>query len=142
MEEKSWKITDMENNLKTKFLWKSIDCCRFAHPQSVNLKTIDTDCTSSKSVWEPEMNKHEINLVECTTVVIQHPPVLTLSNGFPPVVQPGWDFLEAQDMSGPRQSQLLPALPAGWEERQDNLGRTYFVNHESRTTQWLRPTMQ
>uniref|UniRef100_A0A8P4G1C3 HECT-type E3 ubiquitin transferase n=1 Tax=Dicentrarchus labrax TaxID=13489 RepID=A0A8P4G1C3_DICLA len=54
---------------------------------------------------------------------------------------PGWEFLEAQDMSGPRQSQLLPALPPGWEERQDNLGRTYFVNHESRTTQWQRPTM-
>uniref|UniRef100_UPI0037E8F18B E3 ubiquitin-protein ligase NEDD4-like isoform X1 n=2 Tax=Semicossyphus pulcher TaxID=241346 RepID=UPI0037E8F18B len=55
---------------------------------------------------------------------------------------PSWEFLEAQDMSGPRQSQLLPALPPGWEERQDNLGRTYFVNHESRTTQWHRPTMQ
>uniref|UniRef100_A0A672Z9F0 HECT-type E3 ubiquitin transferase n=1 Tax=Sphaeramia orbicularis TaxID=375764 RepID=A0A672Z9F0_9TELE len=54
---------------------------------------------------------------------------------------PGWEFLEGQDMSGPRQSQLLPALPPGWEERQDNLGRTYYVNHESRTTQWQRPTM-
>uniref|UniRef100_A0A8P4GH37 HECT-type E3 ubiquitin transferase n=1 Tax=Dicentrarchus labrax TaxID=13489 RepID=A0A8P4GH37_DICLA len=78
---------------------------------------------------------------------------------------PGWEFLEAQDMSGPRQSQLLPALPPGWEERQDNLGRTYFVNHEtglpagweekrdskgrryyvnhnSRTTSWTRPLIQ
>ncbi|XP_045889398.1 E3 ubiquitin-protein ligase NEDD4a isoform X1 [Micropterus dolomieu] len=55
---------------------------------------------------------------------------------------PGWEFLEAQDMSGPRQSQVLPALPPGWEERQDNLGRTYYVNHESRTTQWQRPTIQ
>uniref|UniRef100_A0A671YN72 E3 ubiquitin-protein ligase n=1 Tax=Sparus aurata TaxID=8175 RepID=A0A671YN72_SPAAU len=55
---------------------------------------------------------------------------------------PSWEFLESQDMSGPRQSQLLPALPPGWEERQDNLGRTYFVNHESRTTQWQRPTVQ
>ncbi|XP_033840480.1 E3 ubiquitin-protein ligase NEDD4-like isoform X1 [Periophthalmus magnuspinnatus] len=58
------------------------------------------------------------------------------------VDQPGWEFLESQDMSGPRQSQILPALPPGWEERQDNLGRTYYVNHESRTTQWQRPTMQ
>uniref|UniRef100_A0A3B3ZF31 E3 ubiquitin-protein ligase n=1 Tax=Periophthalmus magnuspinnatus TaxID=409849 RepID=A0A3B3ZF31_9GOBI len=57
-------------------------------------------------------------------------------------VDPGWEFLESQDMSGPRQSQILPALPPGWEERQDNLGRTYYVNHESRTTQWQRPTMQ
>ncbi|KAK7913079.1 hypothetical protein WMY93_013290 [Mugilogobius chulae] len=59
------------------------------------------------------------------------------------VEQPGgWEFLESQDMSGPRQSQILPALPPGWEERQDNLGRTYYVNHESRTTQWQRPTVQ
>ncbi|XP_072818459.1 E3 ubiquitin-protein ligase NEDD4 isoform X3 [Vicugna pacos] len=33
-------------------------------------------------------------------------------------------------------------LPPGWEERQDILGRTYYVNHESRRTQWKRPTLQ
>uniref|UniRef100_A0A3P8T151 E3 ubiquitin-protein ligase n=1 Tax=Amphiprion percula TaxID=161767 RepID=A0A3P8T151_AMPPE len=54
----------------------------------------------------------------------------------------GWELLENQDMSGPRESQLLPPLPPGWEERQDNLGRIYFVNHETRTTQWLRPSVQ
>uniref|UniRef100_A0AAQ5Z6P5 HECT-type E3 ubiquitin transferase n=1 Tax=Amphiprion ocellaris TaxID=80972 RepID=A0AAQ5Z6P5_AMPOC len=53
----------------------------------------------------------------------------------------GWELLENQDMSGPRESQLLPPLPPGWEERQDNLGRIYFVNHETRTTQWLRPSV-
>ncbi|XP_016517711.1 E3 ubiquitin-protein ligase NEDD4-like isoform X1 [Poecilia formosa] len=53
----------------------------------------------------------------------------------------GWELLD-QDMSGPRQSQMLPPLPPGWEERQDNLGRIYFVNHVTRTTQWHRPTMQ
>ncbi|XP_061100584.1 E3 ubiquitin-protein ligase NEDD4-like isoform X2 [Conger conger] len=57
-------------------------------------------------------------------------------------VDPGWEFLESQDMSGPRHHHQLPALPPGWEERQDNLGRTYYVNHESRTTQWHRPTLQ
>lgn len=30
-------------------------------------------------------------------------------------------------------------LPDGWEECQDTNGRTYFVNHNSRTTQWERP---
>jgi len=30
-------------------------------------------------------------------------------------------------------------LPAGWEERQDANGRTYYVNHIARTTQWQRP---
>ncbi|XP_045486906.1 E3 ubiquitin-protein ligase NEDD4 isoform X4 [Pieris rapae] len=31
-------------------------------------------------------------------------------------------------------------LPAGWEERQDANGRTYYVNHAARSTQWERPT--
>lgn len=31
-------------------------------------------------------------------------------------------------------------LPAGWERREDNLGRTYYVDHNSRATTWNRPT--
>lgn len=31
-------------------------------------------------------------------------------------------------------------LPEGWEERTDANGRTYYVNHNARTTQWERPT--
>ena len=31
-------------------------------------------------------------------------------------------------------------LPAGWERREDNLGRTYYVDHTTRTTTWNRPT--
>lgn len=31
-------------------------------------------------------------------------------------------------------------LPAGWERREDNLGRTYYVDHNSRQTTWIRPT--
>ncbi|KAK6336005.1 hypothetical protein TWF730_003379 [Orbilia blumenaviensis] len=33
-------------------------------------------------------------------------------------------------------------LPAGWERRQDNLGRTYYVDHNTRTTTWNRPSSQ
>lgn len=31
-------------------------------------------------------------------------------------------------------------LPAGWERREDNLGRTYYVDHTTRSTTWTRPT--
>lgn len=31
-------------------------------------------------------------------------------------------------------------LPAGWERREDHLGRTYYVDHNTRTTTWQRPT--
>lgn len=34
----------------------------------------------------------------------------------------------------------LGALPQGWERRVDNLGRTYYVNHNARTTTWTRPS--
>lgn len=30
-------------------------------------------------------------------------------------------------------------LPPGWERKTDNLGRTYYVDHNTRTTTWTRP---
>jgi E3 ubiquitin-protein ligase NEDD4 len=30
-------------------------------------------------------------------------------------------------------------LPAGWDRRVDHLGRTYYVDHNARTTTWNRP---
>lgn len=30
-------------------------------------------------------------------------------------------------------------LPTGWERRTDNLGRTYYVDHNNRSTTWTRP---
>uniref|UniRef100_A0A8C9TZK5 E3 ubiquitin-protein ligase n=1 Tax=Scleropages formosus TaxID=113540 RepID=A0A8C9TZK5_SCLFO len=49
---------------------------------------------------------------------------------------------EADGQAGPQHSAQPPPLPPGWEERQDNLGRTYYVNHRTRTTLWQRPTAQ
>uniref|UniRef100_A0A3P9PXB7 E3 ubiquitin-protein ligase n=1 Tax=Poecilia reticulata TaxID=8081 RepID=A0A3P9PXB7_POERE len=49
-----------------------------------------------------------------------------------------WD--ESADSGSQRPQQLLPPLPSGWEEKVDNLGRTYYVNHNNRTTQWKRPS--
>ena len=31
-------------------------------------------------------------------------------------------------------------LPAGWERREDDKGRTYYVDHNTRTTSWKRPS--
>ncbi|XP_009867959.1 PREDICTED: E3 ubiquitin-protein ligase NEDD4 isoform X1 [Apaloderma vittatum] len=59
-------------------------------------------------------------------------------------LEPGWIILDQPDAaSQPQQQQQgSPPLPSGWEERQDILGRTYYVNHEFRRTQWKRPTAQ
>nr|XP_031528546.1 E3 ubiquitin-protein ligase NEDD4 [Vicugna pacos] len=58
-------------------------------------------------------------------------------------LEPGWVVLDQPDAACHLQHQQEPSpLPPGWEERQDILGRTYYVNHESRRTQWKRPTLQ
>ncbi|XP_009707157.1 PREDICTED: E3 ubiquitin-protein ligase NEDD4 isoform X1 [Cariama cristata] len=66
-------------------------------------------------------------------------------------LEPGWIILDQPDAASQpqqqapqpqQQQQEAPPLPSGWEERQDILGRTYYVNHEFRRTQWKRPTAQ
>uniref|UniRef100_A0A8D1HLD4 E3 ubiquitin-protein ligase NEDD4 n=2 Tax=Sus scrofa TaxID=9823 RepID=A0A8D1HLD4_PIG len=58
-------------------------------------------------------------------------------------LEPGWVVLDQPDAACNLQQQQEPSpLPPGWEERQDILGRTYYVNHESRRTQWKRPSLQ
>ncbi|XP_036275336.1 E3 ubiquitin-protein ligase NEDD4-like isoform X10 [Pipistrellus kuhlii] len=53
----------------------------------------------------------------------------------------GWEVVDSNDSASQHQEELPPPLPPGWEEKVDNLGRTYYVNHNNRTTQWHRPTL-
>ncbi|XP_022815743.1 E3 ubiquitin-protein ligase Nedd-4 isoform X2 [Spodoptera litura] len=58
-----------------------------------------------------------------------------------PAPSDDWELVEPS----PQQGVVQPAiggdpLPPGWEERQDANGRTYYVNHIERSTQWERPT--
>jgi E3 ubiquitin-protein ligase NEDD4 len=46
--------------------------------------------------------------------------------------QPGHQFDSHSDQQGP--------LPNGWERRIDHLGRQYYVDHNTRTTTWNRPS--
>ncbi|XP_040595935.1 E3 ubiquitin-protein ligase NEDD4 isoform X4 [Mesocricetus auratus] len=56
-------------------------------------------------------------------------------------LEPGWVVLDQPDAATHLQHPPEPSpLPPGWEERQDVLGRTYYVNHDSRRTQWKRPS--
>ncbi|XP_076129184.1 NEDD4-like E3 ubiquitin-protein ligase WWP2 [Alosa pseudoharengus] len=49
--------------------------------------------------------------------------------------------LSPQPSGAPVENDPLGPLPPGWEKRQDN-GRVYFVNHNTRTTQWEDPRTQ
>lgn len=66
----------------------------------------------------------------------------------PPAVdsEPGWEIVPDSSTVPTNVSTNVStndptsSLPSGWEERQDANGRTYYVNHIARTTQWNRPT--
>ena len=64
---------------------------------------------------------------------VQAPPIAgpSTQNGMPPRQQQPGRFNAFEDAQGP--------LPGGWERREDNLGRTYYVDHNTRQTTWHRP---
>ncbi|XP_062701054.1 E3 ubiquitin-protein ligase NEDD4-like isoform X3 [Aedes albopictus] len=54
-----------------------------------------------------------------------------------------WEIIESNNSISSNSNianNAADTLPSGWEERQDANGRTYYVNHLQRTTQWERPT--
>ncbi|XP_042204029.1 E3 ubiquitin-protein ligase NEDD4-like isoform X3 [Homarus americanus] len=64
--------------------------------------------------------------------------VVSIDNGSGHEESPAQFDLSSQPVLVPNDGQS--PLPDGWEERQDANGRTYYVNHNARTTQWDRPT--
>ena len=73
-----------------------------------------------------------------------HPPPTTPG---PAVVASSTHVNGSSQPPGPNGGRTLSSfadnqgrLPAGWERREDNLGRTYYVDHNTRTTTWSRPS--
>ncbi|KAI9446810.1 ubiquitin-protein ligase [Lactarius indigo] len=60
------------------------------------------------------------------------PPPASARPSAPAGVSAGPNFNPTEDQYGP--------LPPGWERRIDPLGRTYYVDHNSRSTTWNRPS--
>ncbi|GAB1287609.1 NEDD4-like E3 ubiquitin-protein ligase WWP1 [Apodemus speciosus] len=58
------------------------------------------------------------------------------SSGFDKVRQPEGCVEPLRPQSGNTNTE---SLPSGWEQRKDPHGRTYYVDHNTRTTTWERP---
>ena len=60
-----------------------------------------------------------------------------------PQDEPGWEMVENSEDTGDNDTDntntATLGLPEHWEERTDANGRTYYVNHIARTTQWQHP---
>lgn len=57
----------------------------------------------------------------------------------PSVSQAGFELINHTDLPESTTATSLPPLLPGWEERIDAAGRTYYVDHNTRTTTWIRP---
>ena len=63
----------------------------------------------------------------------------TTAAGNPVVTSPTVQTSNVMRNFNPHEDQHGP-LPSGWERRVDHLGRTYYVDHNTRTTTWNRPS--
>uniref|UniRef100_A0A0B7KDX3 E3 ubiquitin-protein ligase n=1 Tax=Bionectria ochroleuca TaxID=29856 RepID=A0A0B7KDX3_BIOOC len=83
------------------------------------------------------MSGHNSNGLSASASLAHRPASISNGSQPPPASQAG---------ASRQSSQLSPfedaqgRLPAGWERREDHLGRTYYVDHNTRTTSWNRPT--
>lgn len=127
---------------------------------------IDLSLPSSEETITRDWKKSNENLAVSGKVIIvlshnaggsgsSAPPPASAANGLAnlapppasaPSTAPPGAALEGYDASTTRQyssfEDQLGRLPPGWERRTDNFGRTYYVDHNSRTTTWQRPTLE
>ncbi|XP_057876968.1 NEDD4-like E3 ubiquitin-protein ligase WWP1 isoform X2 [Melospiza georgiana] len=113
-----------------------------------------TDCTNDTA--EPQSATEATSCSESHTSAL---PVVSAGvepAAAPECAQPSARSSAAADAAKPRESSSTPSasaepvrqqpgsvstepLPPGWEQRKDPHGRTYYVDHNTRTTTWERP---
>ncbi|CAO1304308.1 unnamed protein product [Diamesa hyperborea] len=78
------------------------------------------------------------------TLEIYHAYIRDLDSNGSNAADPDWEIVDNESTTSVsllNQSTAIEPLPTGWEERQDANGRTYYVNHIARSTQWERPSL-
>lgn len=121
---------------------------------------IDLSLPSSEETITRDLKKLNENLAVSGRVIIvlSHnagapaPAAAPASNGnsnlAPPTTAPPASSVPSLTSNDATTKQYLSfedqfgRLPPGWERRTDNFGRTYYVDHNSRTTTWQRPTLE
>ncbi|KAJ7388968.1 E3 ubiquitin-protein ligase nedd4 [Desmophyllum pertusum] len=104
--------------------------------------------TSTEATTDADLSLVENHYPDSPSNVISSAPVAIPSNPPTPSAPPLPDRATPSslpqslpDVEEPsRPSRPQEPLPSNWEERQDANGRTFFIDHETRTTAWVRPT--
>uniref|UniRef100_A0A8C3LF51 E3 ubiquitin-protein ligase n=1 Tax=Chrysolophus pictus TaxID=9089 RepID=A0A8C3LF51_CHRPC len=115
---------------------------------------MSTDCTNTTA--EPQSMEEAANCSESHTSTLSVVSAGLEASTTTDCAQPNATNSTAADAAKPRESSSATSasgepvrqqtvnagsepLPAGWEQRKDPHGRTYYVDHNTRTTTWERP---
>lgn len=86
--------------------------------------------STNRMIWKSKIMPASTRMsVSSTTLLIE-----TLTTNIS--LQSDWEFVGS---SASAHNHTEDELPHGWEEREDTNGRTYFMNHNTRTIEWERP---
>lgn len=100
-------------------------------PESPAREALPTPVASAPAAVQPAVSN--ITPSGASAAPIVNPTTQAVSTGQTGTnVQPGHQFDSHADQQG--------QLPEGWERRIDHLGRQYYVDHNTRTTTWNRPS--
>lgn len=115
-------------------------------PSSLELAS-ETQLISEASLQESRSNSNSKTLTDTDTPSLlpsqrQSPPLATHEPSDTP-------RREMPDTADREQRRVLwaatifdPSLPRGWEARTSKTGRTYYVDHATRSTTWMRPVLE
>ncbi|XP_031446821.1 NEDD4-like E3 ubiquitin-protein ligase WWP1 isoform X2 [Phasianus colchicus] len=115
---------------------------------------MSTDCTNTTA--EPQSTEEAASCSESHTSTLSVVSAGLEASSTTDCPQPTTTNSTAADAAKPRESSSATSasgepvrqqtvnagsepLPAGWEQRKDPHGRTYYVDHNTRTTTWERP---
>ncbi|CRK24667.1 hypothetical protein BN1723_003193 [Verticillium longisporum] len=134
-------IINLSTNLATPARGQTAAPNRPGPPPSANVSSLSTPQTDNRPGSATENPSSTLAPGSATNLPLR--PASVTPGGPPP---PAAGAAPATGSTPRPTSQLSPfedgqgRLPAGWERREDNLGRTYYVDHNTRTTNWNRPT--
>ncbi|KAG5209782.1 E3 ubiquitin-protein ligase [Trichophyton interdigitale] len=104
--------------------------------QTTTTSSVSTPLTGPRptsTAQEPVVNNSSSHLVPT------HPSSSSTTAVAPLTTSPQQPAAPARANVGSTFEDSQGRLPTGWERREDNLGRTYYVDHNTRTTTWNRP---
>jgi len=108
-------------------------------PEAANV-LMPVPAIAAANEHQPVIPAHAANALEnAAGSQITNPPPTNPSSTNPAINGSSTANPQQRNFS-PHEDQYGP-LPAGWERRVDPLARTYYVDHNTRTTTWVRPSM-